>query len=113
MDCIALESRLSPRMPRRLAIPIVLVVAILCASFGLTRLRFDTDILSMLPGDLPEVKGLKAFHEAFSRDDELILVIEGGEQDAGGLSEAAESLGKQLSTDGVAKQTRWKPRWMR
>ena len=111
MDCIALESRLSPRMPRRLAIPIVLVVAILCASFGLTRLRFDTDILSMLPGDLPEVKGLKAFHEAFSRDDELILVIEGSEQDAGSLSEAAESLGKQLATDGVAKQTRWKPRW--
>ena len=111
MDCIARESRLSPRMPRRLAIPIVLVVAILCASFGLTRLRFDTDILSMLPGDLPEVKGLKAFHEAFSRDDELILVIEGSEQDAGGLSEAAESLGKQLATDGVAKQTRWKPRW--
>ena len=111
MDCIARESRLSPRMPRRLAISIVLVVAILCASFGLTRLRFDTDILSMLPGDLPEVKGLKAFHEAFSRDDELILVIEGGEQDAGGLSEAAESLGKRLATDGVAKQTRWKPRW--
>ena len=98
-------------MLRRLAVPFILVAAILFASFGLTRLRFDTDILSMLPGELPEVKGLKAFHEAFSRNDELILVIQGGEQDAGSLSGAAESLGKKLETDGVVKRARWKPRW--
>lgn len=104
-------SRLSPRMSRRWAVPSILVVAILVASFGLTRLRFDTDILSMLPGDLPEVKGLKAFHEAFSRNDELILVIDGGEDDVGTLSLAAESLGKKLEADGVVKHARWKPRW--
>ena len=98
-------------MLRRLAIPILLVSAILFASFGLTRLRFDTDILSMLPGELPEVKGLKAFHEAFSKNDELILVIGGSESDAGTLSEAAESLGKKLEADGVVKHARWKPRW--
>lgn len=98
-------------MPRRLALPFILVAAILCASFGLTRLRFDTDILSMLPAGLPEVKGLKAFHEAFSRNDELILVIQGGEQDAGSLSAAAESLGKSLEQQGLVKSARWKPRW--
>lgn len=98
-------------MFRRLAIPLLLVTAILVASAGLMRLRFDTDILSMLPGDLPEVKGLKAYHEAFSRNDELILVIEGGEADAGSLAAAAESLGKQLEAGGVAKHARWKPRW--
>ena len=57
-------------MLRRIAIPLILIVAILAASSGLLRLRFDTDILSMLPPELPEVKGLKAFHEAFSRDNE-------------------------------------------
>jgi predicted RND superfamily exporter protein len=98
-------------MLRRLAVPFILVVAILAASFGLTRLRFDTDILSMLPGELPEVKGLKAFHEAFSRNDELILVIEGGEDDVGSLSLAAESLGEKLEADGVVRHARWKPRW--
>ena len=98
-------------MLRRLAIPILLVSAILFASFGLTRLRFDTDILSMLPGELPEVKGLKAFHEAFSRNDELILVIGGSENDAGALSEAAESLGKKLEADGLVENARWRPRW--
>ena len=98
-------------MLRRLAVPFILVVAILAASSGLLRLRFDTDILSMLPADLPEVKGLKAFHQAFSRDDELILLIEGGEADEGSMPAAAESLGKHLEADGVVKRARWKPRW--
>lgn len=98
-------------MFRRLAIPLILATAVLVASLGLTRLRFDTDILSMMPGELPEVKGLKAFHEAFSRNDELILVIQGGEEDAGTLAEAAESLGQSLIADNVVKSSRWKPRW--
>jgi predicted RND superfamily exporter protein len=98
-------------MFRRLAIPLLLVASILVASTGLMRLRFDTDILSMMPGDLPEVKGLKAFHEAFSRNDELVLVIEGGEEDAGTLPAAAESLGKALEEQKLVKRARWKPRW--
>lgn len=98
-------------MFRRLAIPLLLATAVIVASLGLTRLRFDTDILSMLPGELPEVKGLKAFHEAFSRNDELILVIEGKEEDEGTLAEAAESLGKALTNANLVKSARWKPRW--
>lgn len=98
-------------MSRRWAIPFILAFAILVATLGLTRLRFDTDILSMMPGDLPEVKGLKAFHEAFARNDELIVVIQGGEDDIGSLGIAAESLAAQLSKDGLARDVRWKPGW--
>lgn len=98
-------------MFRRVAVPVVLVAAILLATWGLTRLRFDTDILSMLPPDLPEVKGLKAFHEAFSRDDELVLLIEGGAADEGSMAAAAESLGIHLMAAGVVREARWKPRW--
>ena len=107
----AADSRLSRRVLRRLAIPLLLVAAILVATSGVLRLRFDTDILSMMPGDLPEVKGLKAFHEAFSRNDELMMVIEGGEADAGSLSAAAESLGKALEDQHLVKSARWKPIW--
>jgi uncharacterized protein len=99
-------------MFRRLAVPFLLIVSILVASFGLTRLRFDTDILSMLPDKLPEVKGLKAFHEAFSSDDELVVLIEGGPADEGLLPAAAESLGEFLEKSGVIKSARWKPKWM-
>lgn len=104
-------SRLSRRVFRRIAAPLVLVAAILVATAGLLRLRFDTDILSMMPGDLPEVKGLKAFHEAFSRNDEVIVVIEGGEEDAGLLGESAASLGKLLEERKLAKRARWRPMW--
>ncbi|MEO8617548.1 MAG: MMPL family transporter, partial [Luteolibacter sp.] len=94
-----------------MAVPLILVVSILAASSGLLRLRFDTDILSMMPADLPEVKGLKAFHQAFSRDNELIMLIEGGEADEGSMPTAAESLAKHLKADGAVKRARWKPRW--
>jgi predicted RND superfamily exporter protein len=99
-------------MLRRLAVPLILVLALLIATAGLFRLRFDTDILSMLPSELPEVKGLKVFHEAFARNDELIVLIEGGEADAGALGDAAKSLGEHLQHDGVAKRARWQPLWM-
>lgn len=99
-------------MPRRFWVPVLLIIAILSASAGLFRLRFDTDILSMLPDELPEVKGLKAFHQAFSRNDEMIVLIEGGEADEGTLGAAAESLGKKLQADGVVKKARWQPSWM-
>lgn len=102
---------MSRRVLRRLSIPFVLVTAILVATAGLLRLRFDTDILSMMPADLPEVKGLKAFHQAFSRNDELIVVIEGSEDDVGALGTAAESLGKVLEEKHLAKRARWKPMW--
>lgn len=98
-------------MLRRLAVPCILIAAILFATIGLTRLRFDTDILSMMPGELPEVRGLKAFHEAFSRNDELIIVIQGNEQNIDTLSDAAESLGKKLKVQSLVKNARWKPRW--
>lgn len=98
-------------MFRRIAVPLVLVAAILVATAGLLRLRFDTDILSMMPGDLPEVKGLKAFHKAFSRNDEVIVVIEGGEEDAGLLGTAAESLGMLLEERKLAKRARFRPMW--
>jgi predicted RND superfamily exporter protein len=97
-------------MWRRIGI-VLLVLGIVVSALGLFRLRFDTDILSMLPGELPEVKGLKAFQQSFAREDELVMLIEGGEQDEGSLSTAAESLAKQLERDGVAKRARWQPRW--
>jgi predicted RND superfamily exporter protein len=87
----------------------MLLAAIAVAATGLSRLRFDTDILSMLPGELPEVKGLKAQHQAFARQDEAILLLEtDGEHSP---ADAAKSLAAALEKDGVAKSARWQPRW--
>lgn len=87
----------------------MLLAAVAVAALGLTRLSFDTDILSMLPGELPEVKGLKAHHRAFAREDEAILIVEGdGEKSP---TDAAKSLSELLLADGVVKEARWQPRW--
>lgn len=87
----------------------MLLAAIAVAATGLSRLRFDTDILSMLPGELPEVKGLKAQHKAFARQDEAILLLEAGGDHP--PADAAESLAAALEKDGVVKSARWQPRW--
>jgi predicted RND superfamily exporter protein len=94
----------------------MLLAAIAVAALGITRLRFDTDILSMLPGELPEVKGLKAHHQAFARQDEAILLLEteaNGGQEAEDHTPAklAESLAAHLEKDGVVKKARWQPQW--
>ena len=88
---------------------LMLLAAIAVAATGLSRLRFDTDILSMLPGELPEVKGLKAQHRAFARQDEAILLLESAGDDP--PAEAARSLAAALEKDGVVKSARWQPRW--
>jgi predicted RND superfamily exporter protein len=94
----------------------MLLAAIAVAALGITRLRFDTDILSMLPGELPEVKGLKAHHQAFARQDEAILLLETevtGDDEGEDHTPAklAESLAAHLEKDGVVKRARWQPQW--
>ncbi len=107
------DSVLSSRMFRRVGVPLLLAVSVLAATLGLTRLSFDTDILSMMPGDLPEVRGLRAYQQAFSRDGEVVVVIEGGEETEGELADAAEFLGGLLEERGLAGAARWKPAWDR
>ncbi len=98
-------------MMRRFGIPLLLVGSLLVATLGLSRLRFDTDILSMLPRDLPEVKGLKAYQNAFSRSEELIVLIQGGTGEDAPTEDAAAALGECLKQQGLAKNIRWRPAW--
>jgi len=102
------KSVFPPRM-RKWWLHLMLLAAVAVAAMGLSRLQFDTDILSMLPGELPEVKGLKAHHRAFAREDEAILLVEGDGETS--PSAAAASLAKALEADGTVKQARWQPRW--
>ena len=89
---------------------IVLVVVILIAAAGIFRIRIDTDVLSVLPKDLPEVKGLRAFQEVFSRDDELIVVLH-SEEEGGDLGARAAELAERVKGAGLASEVRWQPRW--
>jgi predicted RND superfamily exporter protein len=78
---------------------------------GMFRLRIDTDILALLPGGLPEVRGLRTMQAEFSRSGELVLLLRCGEEDAGLLGGAAEDLAGRLEAAGAAKRARWAPVW--
>jgi predicted RND superfamily exporter protein len=98
-------------MTRRVLMMGLLGSGVLVAALGVGRLRFDPDILGMLPPDAPEVRGLRAFHAGFAKADELVVLIEGGAENEGLMPEAAQSLATALEASGVAKRARWQPRW--
>lgn len=85
----------------------VLLVLVGVSALGLGRIRFDTDPLAVLPGHLPEVKGLKAFQDGFSRDEELVILLQGEED----LEKRAEELAALLVEAGVSDSVRWRPQW--
>ena len=81
------------------------------AAMGLGRIRFDTDVLSVLPTEMPEVRGLQLFQQAFSRDEEMVMLLETGEDQAGDLPMYAEELAEKIRAAGLATSVRWQPRW--
>ena len=87
----------------------VLLLMVAVAGLGLGRIRFNTNILEILPGEMPEVVGLKSYYEVFSLDEELVVLIEADGESSEPLGEAAEELAGLLKEAGVAKGARWKP----
>jgi len=85
----------------------VILILVLVSAMGLRQVRFDTDPLAVLPSQLPEVKGLKAFQEGFSRDEELVILL----QEEDDLSERAEELAELLLEADVSESVRWRPKW--
>ncbi len=81
-------------MKSRLLVALALLGLAALVAVGLTRIRFDVDILKLLPRDLPQVDGLALFLERFARPNELIVTLESAE--AGETAAAAEAVAKML-----------------
>ncbi|HUC83897.1 MAG TPA: MMPL family transporter [Candidatus Acidoferrales bacterium] len=86
----------------------LLVVAV---GLGLYRLRFDVDVLDLLPPDEPTVQGLKLYQQHFTNARELVMTLRAANADT------AERLCGRLAarlreeTNLVAEVT-WQPPWM-
>ncbi|MBC8097538.1 MAG: MMPL family transporter, partial [Akkermansiaceae bacterium] len=78
---------------------------------GLMRLRFDVEVLNLLPGELPAVHGLKLYQQHFANARELVITVRGtdAEQTETATRELAERL--RLLTNEVASVT-WQPPWL-
>ena len=78
---------------------------------GLSRLRFDVEILNLLPGDSSVVQGLKLYQQNFSNARELIVVIDS--PDAGRSEEIARKLADLLRADTkINSVVTWQPPWL-
>ena len=86
-------------MRHRLRLIFLLLLVIGFSVAGLTRLRFETDILEVLPGNLPSVEALKVSKKHFGNDSQVVLLLhsEGGEIDEQDIAKLAAHLREKLA----------------
>jgi predicted exporter len=86
----------------------IAALAIVVAA-GLWRLRFDADVLNLLPTDLPAVAGLKLYQENFANNREVVVTVESessAETEAAAKA-LAEKIRQKLGAGAV-----WRPPWL-
>ncbi len=78
---------------------------------GLARLRFDAEMLDLLPANVPAVQGLKIYQQHFTNARELMITVRAPDREA--AEQAAKSIAKCLQgqTNLVAEAI-WQPPWL-
>ncbi|MFO1501215.1 MAG: MMPL family transporter [Verrucomicrobiota bacterium] len=84
---------------------------IAATGLGLARLRFNVEILDLLPQQLPVARALKVYQENFSNARELIITIEAAtaEQTESVASHLARLLREQTN---LVSAVSWRPDWI-
>src|SRR5579859_6927861 len=97
-------------MTRKLRYSVALIFLVLVV-WGLVRLRFDTDVLNLLPGDLPVVQGLKIYQRNFTDARELIITVKA--TDAAQAENAARAIANSLRPlTNLVDSVMWQPIWL-
>ena len=83
----------------------------MAVGLGLWRLRFDVDILDLLPPDEPTVQGLKLYQQHFTNARELIVTLRAPDSDT------AEKLAGELAArlrqqTNLVEDVTWQAPWM-
>jgi uncharacterized protein len=86
----------------------LLAVPLLVA--GLLRLRFDVDVLNLLPAELPAVQGLKLYQEHFAKAHELVITVSAA--DAETTTAAARSLAETLRGEMAVERAICQAPWL-
>ena len=88
-----------------------LAMLLLAVIAGCFRLRFDVQILNLLPPSLKVVEGLKLYQDNFSNNRELIVSLRMA--DAPTADAAAGSLaGAFRAQSNLVESVRWRPVWL-
>jgi uncharacterized protein len=87
------------------------LILLVPVALGFARLRFDADVLNLLPRDLPAVKGLRVYQEHFANARELILTIRA--PDALTAEMVSQTISTRLrSATNLVKASVWQSPWM-
>ncbi len=78
---------------------------------GLVRLRFDVDVLDLLPENVQAVQGLKLYQKYFANAQELLITVQtdSPERSENVAREIAEALRAQTN---LVAQATWQPPWL-
>lgn len=78
---------------------------------GGMRLRFEADVLQLLPGDIPAVRGLQLHQRHFAAEGDLLLTVAAPTADV--AEQAARAVAEALrdATSLVARAV-WRPPWL-
>jgi predicted exporter len=88
-----------------------LLILVVPVVFGLLRLRFDTDVLNLLPNDLPAVAGLKLYHQYFANNREVIITVTA--KNSADAESAARTIATSLqAATNLVGEAVWQPPWM-
>jgi uncharacterized protein len=86
------------------------LVLIALMVIGVTRLRFDVQVLNILPPDLGVVRGLKLYQEHFANARELIITVAAA--DAEQAASAAQAIAERLRKENdLVSSVTWRPPW--
>src|SRR3954451_22431475 len=78
---------------------------------GVLRLRFDVEVLNLLPEKEPVVQGLKLYQQNFSNARELIITVQGSNPET--VESGARSLAEFLRTKtNLVTAATWQPPWL-
>lgn len=80
------------------------------AALGGARLRFNVEVLDLLPADLPVVQGLKLYNEHFANARELLITVRAAEADT--AEAAARQIAEQLREHpALVAEASWRSPW--
>lgn len=87
------------------------LLAVLLLAAGAWRLRFDVDVLGLLPRQLPEVRGLAAYQRHFASGRQLVVTVAGDSPEA--TADAARSVAAALrERPSLVRSADWQAPWL-
>src|SRR5436309_764811 len=87
------------------------LLLLLPIGFGLWRLKFDVEVLDLLPPELKVVQGLKLYQQHFANARELIVTVKASDP------ETAEEISRRVaealrSETNLVSSVIWEPPWL-